>query len=148
MFDAKDQPIAVVLHDVANKLKVRIDKKVRPYRLTRIKWMTLSILEKRNGLTQSELAHELGVNGSAIARLVRRMEDRDLIYRQNDKTDRRMVRVYIKETARPVLDSLQIMSDEVAQEVLKGLTPKEQDHFLQALIIIKRNLLSLSQTVS
>ena len=141
MFDVDDQPIAIVLHEVANKLKVLIDSKVQPYRLTRIKWLTLSILEKKNGITQSELASELGVDGSAIARLVRRMEDRNLIYRQGDEIDRRIVRVYIKEEARPVLHDLKSISDEVGKEALKGLTPNEQEEFLNSLLRIKENLI-------
>jgi DNA-binding MarR family transcriptional regulator len=141
MFDADDQPIAVMLHDVANRLKVLIDNKVQPYKLTRIKWLTLSILEKNNGISQSELASQLGVDGSAIARLVRRMEDRNLIYRQGDEIDRRIVRVYIKDEARPVLQDLKSISDDVGKEALKGLTSKEQEEFLNALLLIKKNLL-------
>lgn len=140
MFDSDNQAIAVVLHEVANRLKVLIDQKVQPYQLTRIKWLTLSILEKRNGITQSELANELGVDSSAIARLVRRMEDRKLIYRQGDESDRRIVRVFIKDEARPVLQDLKSISDEVCKDILKDLSVKEQEEFLNLLFVIKKNL--------
>lgn len=140
MFNKDEQAIAVVLHDVANRLKVLIDKKVQPYKLTRIKWLALSLLEKRNGMTQSELARELGVDGSAIARLVRRMEDRNFIYRKGDEKDRRIVRVYIKDEARPVLEDLKAISDDVSAEALRGLNEKEQESFLTLLQVIRKNL--------
>lgn len=140
MFNKDEQAIAVVLHDVANRLKVLSDKKVQPYKLTRIKWLALSLLEKRNGMTQSELARELGVDGSAIARLVRRMEDRNFIYRKGDEKDRRIVRVYIKDEARPVLEDLKAISDDVSAEALRGLNEKEQESFLTLLQVIRKNL--------
>ena len=140
MFDSDEQAIAVVLHDVANRLKVLIDQKVQPYKLTRIKWLALSLLEKRNGMTQTELAKELGVDGSAIARLVRRMEDRNFIYRKGDEKDRRIVRVYIKEEARPVLEDLKAISNDVSTEALRGLNAKEQEEFLNLLLVIRKNL--------
>ncbi|WP_419798132.1 MAG: MarR family winged helix-turn-helix transcriptional regulator [Terasakiella sp.] len=140
MIDEDKNTIPIILHEVANRLRVRIDAKVQPYNLTRMKWLTLAILERDNGMSQSELASKLDVDNSSIARLMTRMEQRDLIHRVCDENDRRVLRVFIKDEARPLLQELKKVSDEIRSQALTGLSVKEQDDLLNLLLVVKNNL--------
>ncbi len=140
MIDEDKNTIPIVLHEVANRLRVRIDAKVQPYNLTRMKWLTLAILERDNGISQSELAGKLDVDNSSIARLMTRMEQRDLVYRVCDEKDRRVLRVFIKDEARPLLQELKKVSDEIRNQALTGLSVKERDDLLNLLLVVKNNL--------
>jgi|SRR6266545_550651 MarR family transcriptional regulator, organic hydroperoxide resistance regulator len=53
-----------------------------------------------NGMTQSELADQLSVQGATITNILQRMEEAGLVTRQRDDDDNRLVRVYLTETGR------------------------------------------------
>jgi len=53
-----------------------------------------------DGMTQSELADQLSVQGATITNILQRMEEAGLVRRQRDDDDNRLVRVYLTETGR------------------------------------------------
>jgi DNA-binding MarR family transcriptional regulator len=53
-----------------------------------------------NGMTQSELADQLAVQGATITNILQRMEDAGLVARRRDPDDNRLVRVYLTEAGR------------------------------------------------
>ena len=53
-----------------------------------------------NGLTQSEIAEQLSVQGATITNILQRMEEAGLVTRQRDNEDNRLVRVYLTEAGR------------------------------------------------
>jgi MarR family transcriptional regulator, organic hydroperoxide resistance regulator len=53
-----------------------------------------------NGLTQSEIAEQLSVQGATITNILQRMEEAGLVTRQRDSEDNRLVRVYLTEAGR------------------------------------------------
>lgn len=53
-----------------------------------------------NGLTQSEIAEQLSVQGATITNILQRLEEAGLVTRQRDSEDNRLVRVYLTEAGR------------------------------------------------
>lgn len=52
------------------------------------------------GLTQSEIATQLAVQGATVTSMLQRMEEAGLVTRQRDPNDNRLVRVYATDTGR------------------------------------------------
>jgi len=61
---------------------------------------TLCHLFDQEGMTQSEIAEQLAVQGATVTNMLQRMEDAGLVTRQRDAEDNRLVRVYLTETGR------------------------------------------------
>ena len=61
---------------------------------------TLCHLFDQEGMTQSEIAEQLAVQGATVTNMLQRMEDAGLVTRQRDVEDNRLVRVYLTETGR------------------------------------------------
>jgi MarR family transcriptional regulator, organic hydroperoxide resistance regulator len=53
-----------------------------------------------NGMTQSEIAEQLSVQGATVTNILQRLEEAGLVTRQRDSEDNRLVRVYLTETGR------------------------------------------------
>ena len=54
-------------------------------------------LYAHNGMTQSEIAEQLGVQGATVTSILQRMEEAGLVTRRRDDDDNRLVRVYLTE---------------------------------------------------
>jgi MarR family transcriptional regulator for hemolysin len=140
MIGKDDNSLGALLHDVAHLLRVTIDRELTPYNLTRAKWLALGVLDRKEGLTQTELAAELELGDATVGRLVERLEERGFIERRPDKSDARVKRLYIQQVARPELDELEHVAASVRQKALRGLTKSNQSLLLQALSKMKSNL--------
>lgn len=53
-----------------------------------------------NGMTQSEIAEQLCVQGATVTNILQRLEEAGLVTRQRDSEDNRLVRVYLTEAGR------------------------------------------------
>ncbi|WP_417830651.1 MarR family winged helix-turn-helix transcriptional regulator [Terasakiella sp.] len=140
MINQKQNTVPLLLHDVAHQLRVLIDGKVEPYKLTRQIWVALSILEENPGISQIELAARLEIDRSSAGRLLDRMEKRELIRRHKDEQDRRIVRLYINEETRPLLEKLNSVSHEIKSVAEDGLTQEEHHDLVRLLRKVQTNL--------
>lgn len=140
MIDKDEESLGLLIHDVAHHLRVLIDRRVARFQLTRLKWQTLAILDRKDGITQTDLANRLDLEKSTVGRLLNRMELRGFIHRERDKNDRRITRIFIENKIRPLLEELEYVSDEVKNIATNGLDKREQNEFMRLLIKMKSNL--------
>lgn len=57
----------------------------------------LCVVARRSGLSQSDIAENLFVQGATITTMLQKMEEAGLVIRRRDPDDNRLVRVYITE---------------------------------------------------
>lgn len=83
--------------------------------------MALCAVVNRDGLTQSELAAELGVKGATVTHLLQRLEESNLVTRQRDDDDNRLVRVCATDAGRELELSLVKQLASLEDAVLAGI---------------------------
>ena len=66
--------------------------------LHRSQAMVLCKLFNQDGMTQSEIAQQLSVQGATVTDMLQRMEEAGLVSRRRDLDDNRLVRVYLTDT--------------------------------------------------
>ena len=147
MIGKDNNSLGALLHDVAHLLRTTIDREVEPYNLTRAKWQALGVLDRKEGVTQSELAKELELGVATVGRLVERLEARGFIERRPDPIDARVKRLFIQDAARPELDELEEVATTVRKSALRGINTAEQAELVRLLRKMKRNLSALFCTV-
>jgi len=140
MIGKNDDTLGFLVHDVARMLRTLIDQRVEKYNITRAKWQALGVLDVNEGITQTELAQALELERSTIGRLVDRLEERGFVTRQPDPKDRRVFRIYISDTARPLLEELEDVAEEVRSIALTGLTDTQANELKRMLTTVKKNL--------
>jgi DNA-binding MarR family transcriptional regulator len=68
--------------------------------LHRSQAMVLCKLFAQDGMTQSEIAQQLSVQGATVTDMLQRMEETGLVTRRRDQEDNRLVRVYLTDSGR------------------------------------------------
>lgn len=98
----------------------------------------LLILSERERMTVSELAALLSISIPSASAIADRMEENDLVSRERDVSDRRVVHISIADHGREVVDNLVGMQKDKVRRLLDMLTMEELDHVVQAMSAIRR----------
>ncbi|MGJ3649772.1 MarR family winged helix-turn-helix transcriptional regulator [Sphingomonas sp. GlSt437] len=132
--------IGFLISDVSRLLRKRFDERARLLGLTRPQWRTLSILKRHEGINQGRLAELLEIEPITVCRMIDRLEEAGKVERRRDPEDRRAWRIYLTDKARPLLDQIKALADEMTEEMMDGLTVDQREAMTNALETIRSNL--------
>jgi DNA-binding MarR family transcriptional regulator len=85
-------------------VRARLDEIVRPAGLTTAQYTALSVLERHTDMSSAQLARSSFVTAQSMADMITALEDRKLIERHRDRTDRRRLVVALTGDGRALLD--------------------------------------------
>ena len=142
MITKHDDLLGTLIHDVAHLLRLEIDRRLEPYNLTRVKWLTLGIIDHLGPLTQSQLAKELELGEASVGRLVDRLVDRGFVVRGKDPDDRRSYQLGLTKNALGLLEELDGAAAQLRKETLRSLNDREINTLNTSLLKLKHNLKS------
>jgi MarR family transcriptional regulator for hemolysin len=132
--------LAFSINDVARLLRTYADQSAGRYGMTRAKWAVLARLDRFEGLKQAELAEMLDLQPISLTRLLDGLAENGLIERRPDPDDRRVKRLYLTPDARPLLERLTELGEDLMETALAGLTPADISGLLAHLATVKENL--------
>jgi|LNFM01.1.fsa_nt_gb DNA-binding MarR family transcriptional regulator len=104
--------------------------------LTPRQYAVLASVAKSEGLSQTDLVAETGIDRSTLADVVRRMLKKGLIQRRRTKHDARAYAVRLTEEGRRILAESEPLVREIDQRILEVLPPAERLQFLDDLSAI------------
>ena len=136
-----DDDLLVLVYDLARLMRVRADQRARQRGMTRAQWVILSWLERRPGLSQTELAGLVEVEPITVARLIDRLDARGFVERRADPKDRRINRLHLSEAAVPLLDEIHAHRRALTDELTAGIDPAAIDLTRATVKRMKANLL-------
>ncbi|MGI4875967.1 MAG: MarR family winged helix-turn-helix transcriptional regulator [Janthinobacterium lividum] len=137
---------ALLLSDASRLIRRRFDLRARSLGVSRAQWRVLLTLSRNEGINQTGLAEWLEVETITLCRMVDRLAEAGLVERRPDPADRRAWRLYLTETARPLLEQLLRVADDVVGEALAGIEPATVDIMTTALMTIRGNLTTRVET--
>jgi len=135
-----NREFAFSLNDVARMLRTYADHKASQFGITRAQWVVLVRLDRFEGLKQSELAEMLDLQPITLTRLLDRLCTNGLIERRADPNDRRAKRLYLTAEARPLLEQLGNLGDELMGTALAGVERDAVEKMVVQLATVKENL--------
>lgn len=142
MIRKQNDPVGTLFHDIAHLIRLRMDEMLKPYDLTRLKWLAIGIVADDEGLTQVGLAERLELKSAATGKLVDRLVARGLVERRADPMDRRAHRLFATEKAENLLKELEPLGGAIRESVLSGLSDEDIHELTKTLQKIKTNLTS------
>ena len=148
--DMADRPewdlrLGYLIHDVSRLRRMMFDRALAPLGITRSQWWVLAFISRKDGLPQTQLANELDVGKVAVGALIDRLESSGFVIRHADPVDRRVKRVYVTKQARGFLEKLRKETDKFNAKIVGGIDRTKLEVTSDALLAMKRNLLSLSE---
>jgi DNA-binding MarR family transcriptional regulator len=96
----------------------------------------LMMLHAEGDLSMSRLADALDVSLSSATGIVTRMEERGLVERVRDASDRRVVHVRSTERGSEVTDELELVQGRHLSRLVDAMTPAERATCLEALRVV------------
>jgi MarR family transcriptional regulator for hemolysin len=136
-----DQPtIPFSISWLARLMRTRFDARARTLGLTRAQWSMIGLIRVMEGATQSDLAAKLEINSVTAGRIIDKLEAAGWIERRADPTDRRANRLYLRESAGPMIDKLDVLAVDEQNVAVQGISAEEQAAMKDVLARMIHNL--------
>lgn len=135
-----NRELAFAINDVARLLRTYADQRAAQFGMTRAKWAVLARLDRFEGLKQAELAEMLDLQPITLTRLLDRLCANGLVERRPDPNDRRANRLYLTPAARPLLERLGDLGEELMATAIAGMDRAAVERMVAQLATVKENL--------
>jgi MarR family transcriptional regulator for hemolysin len=110
----------------ARQWRRAVDHRLQPFGLTEATWLPLIYLARAQApMRQKDLAAALTLDGSSVVRLLDALEASGLIERHEEGADRRAKIIVVTARARSIIEQVEVVSRDVRNAVLVGLTDEE-----------------------
>lgn len=135
-----NREFAFTLNDIARMLRTYADHKAAQFGITRAQWAVLVRLDRSEGLKQSELAEMLDLQPISLTRLLDKLAECRLIERRADPDDRRAKRLFLTPAARPLIEKLGVLGEDLMAMALRGVAPESVERMVEQFGVVKENL--------
>lgn len=105
----------------------------KPYVVTPPQWGVLLLLHGKDGFTIGTISQLRGLDAPTVTGIIKRLEQAELVERRHDREDRRVVRVYLTNEGRDIMQSLLPIIQSFNDEMLGGFSTSETQMLLSML---------------
>lgn len=113
---------------------------LKDYDIASSEYPILIMLNKRDGITQDEIASKLGVDKSAVTRVVKSLLEKGFIERKKDLEDLRCNRIYLTEKGHKSWEPIQKGREEWDAIMSKNLKKEETKEVIRILSQMVENI--------
>lgn len=106
---------------LASVMQEKFNTMLKTHDVTWPQWMVLNVLDQGLAKTPAAIAENLGIDRSAVTRLLDRLENKSLVVRQHDKLDRRSVTIQMTEQGCRLMAQVNESAREHQRQFLSGL---------------------------
>ncbi len=132
-----------LLKEVSRRYANRFEVRAAEIPLNLAQAKALVRLEKNEGVSQARLAELAEVDPMTMVRILDRMEAEGLLERRPDPADRRARCLYLTAKARPILNEIWRLSEQIRAEIFAGVSKEERERFMGVLERLYANISQL-----
>lgn len=97
-------------------------------------------LDQEDGQTPGQLAARIGVRPPTVTKTINRLQTQGFVEKRASDSDARQAHVYLTETGRGAIRSIEKSLRKTEKQALKGLDKKDQKALLKLLARVEANL--------
>ncbi len=94
----------------------------------------------KEGVPATKIAPMMGMTSSSLSRLLKTMELDGLIYRESDKTDKRVVKIFLTEEGRTLREEVKAVVVSFNSKLLQKINKSDWNAFVKVNNIIKEQV--------
>jgi DNA-binding MarR family transcriptional regulator len=132
--------VSYVVARLDRALRREIDEVVRPHDLTLARYTALSVIARRDGLSNAQLARRSYITPQSMSQVIGALERDGLIERQPDRSHRKILRATLTGKGRRVLAACDRAVDALEREMLEEVPSGERDALIAYLTSCVRRL--------
>ena len=131
-----------LVHDVSRMRRTFFDQALKPLGITRAQYWALGNISRHteDGMIQTELARILETGKVSVGGLIDRLEEAGLVYRQADKADRRVKRIFMTDKGFDMLDHIAVVGDELDAQLFRDISDEDLGIAADVIARAKANL--------
>jgi DNA-binding MarR family transcriptional regulator len=130
----------VSAYSFAETLKACCIEHQKPYIVTPAQWNILARITWNDGMTIGTLSQTSKADAPTTTGIVKRMEQSNLVKRKHDREDRRVVKVYITDEGRDIMQYLPSAVLAANEHMMQGFTLTERETMIALMHRILANL--------
>ena len=139
MFEPEPR-ISYVFARLERAIRHEIHQRLRPHGLTTLQYTTLSVLGRREGLTNAQLARRSYMTAQSMNEVIDALERKGLIVRRPHPNNKRVYPATLTGKGRTVLRKCEKVVDELEAEMLADFTPVQAEALRASAITAVRAL--------
>lgn len=139
MFDL-DTCLGFITNNIAKEISECFNDRLLLVGITRVQWIALYYLGEEEIISQCELAENMGVKASSVARLIDRMEREEYVVRKRSEKDKRRVDLHLTNKGKKLREELLPEGKKMSELVSKGISDEEIQIFKNVLHKMSINL--------
>jgi DNA-binding MarR family transcriptional regulator len=113
---------------------------LRPFELSVAEYTALSLIRRRSGYSNAELARRSFVSPQAMHEMISSLEDRGLLERPPSESHRSIRHTHLTKRGYDLLDSCNVAVDDMEEAMLDGVAPGRRDEVIALLLESARKL--------
>ena len=117
-------------------------KCLKGYGISSAEYPVLFQLNRKDGVTQDEIAVELGMDKGAITRILQSLLQKQMVERKKDGTDRRCNRIFLTALGRETKEPVRQAKDSWNNILTKNMTEQEKKELVR---LLKRTIQNIQE---
>jgi MarR family transcriptional regulator for hemolysin len=110
---------SAALHTTARAWRQALDRRIKFLGVSQASWLTIAVIARAHWpLSQSELAHQLAVEGATMVAMIDRLVKAGLVVREPSHTDRRVKHVLLTEAGAQLYGQVKSEAEAFRHELL------------------------------
>ncbi|MDJ0927348.1 MAG: MarR family transcriptional regulator [Gammaproteobacteria bacterium] len=134
-----DYPFYYMSHVVAESQR-RIQEAIRPLKINPSEWRVIFVLHDHGELAISEISEECLIEVSTLSRLLKSLENRELISRMRDDQDQRYTKIKLTKEGHKTYRSIMPVVARQLEFALQDLSDPDRKALLRMLKTMKDNV--------
>ncbi len=110
---------------LASVMREQFNHQLEEHDVTWPQWMILNVLDLGLAQTPAQIAENIGVDRSAVTRLVDRLEKKSLVERYHDGLDRRSIKILLTDNGRAMINTLNDAAKKHQEQFLEQVPSTE-----------------------
>jgi len=120
------ETFARLLGETGRIWRTRLDERLKPLGLSQAKWLALLYLHRGgDGMTQTQLAAGLGIEGATLTSLLDRLGRDGYVSRRESAHDRRSKTVHLTPAALGTIRKITAVAAQLRGELLAGISTRD-----------------------
>jgi len=115
------------LNQANHAVRSRFEAALSEFEMTAIQYTVLSVIGRHPGLSSSELSRRFYVTPQTMNELIGGLQRRNLILREADPANRRILRLRVTEAGADTIDRCDAIADGIERDVFEDMSDSEYE---------------------
>lgn len=135
-----DESLGFIINRTAIAVKKEFTKRLKSFNLTPEQWSILNRLGEQDGLTQKDLAERTYKDQPNTARILDKLEKKELLRRAGNPEDRRTFLIFLTESGKEVRERIIPITIQLNEDAAAELEKEEYKQLIALLDKVYKNL--------